>query len=224
MLYELREIEGFNARLAYNELCEKYQGNESDCSHNLDFLKEMNFIKDESSNTYKITDLGVKKFKDWERKKYFIDEFEKLSNLTNLTPQQRGRELEKLIANVLEFAGWRQEANVTTAYEQIDVVIHKNREFYLIECKWEGNPIEADVVDKLFGKLSRRAGTNGILVSMSGFTKGCIDCVKDFTNQKLILLFGKGDVEQIISNPHSFDELLNEKIKELVMRRKVIWQ
>ncbi len=59
---------------------------------------------------------------------------------------------------------------------------------------------------------------------MSGFSKGSVDCVKDSTNQKLILLFGKEDVKQIISNPNSFEELFNEKHKELVVRRKVIWK
>jgi hypothetical protein len=48
--------------------------------------------------------------------------------------------------------------------------------------------------------------------------------VKAFTNQKLILLFGKEDMKEIIKNPNSFDTLLNEKQKELVMRRSVIWK
>jgi hypothetical protein len=49
---------------------------------------------------------------------------------------------------------------------------------------------------------------------MSGFTKGCIECVRDFTNQKLILLFGKEDIEKIIAYPSSFESILNEKYKE----------
>lgn len=124
----------------------------------------------------------------------------------------------------MEFTGWNQEANVMTSYEQIDVVIHRNREFYLIECKWEKDPIEAGEIDKLFGKLRRRIGTNGFLMSMSGFTSGAIENVEDSTSDKLILLFGKEDIEEIIANPNSFDSLFNEKCEELVMRRKAIYK
>ena len=168
---------------------------------------------------------GIEYWKEQLLLKSLKSEFFDLENLQNINPQQRGRELERLISEVLEFAGFHAEANVTTSYEQIDVAIHRIREFYyLIECKWEKKPIEADVVDKLFGKLSRRATTYGILMSMSGFTKGCVDCVKDFTSQKLILLFGKSDIEEIIAFPNSFDSLLNEKHKELVLRRNVVWK
>lgn len=154
----------------------------------------------------------------------FKKRFSDLANLENITPQQRGRKLEKLISEISEFVGWQQEPNVTTSYEQIDVVIRRNLEVFLIECKWEKKPVEADAVDKLFGKLSRRAGTYGILMSMSGFTKGSDDCVKDFTNQKIILLFGKTDIEEIIAFPNSFNSMLIEKYKELVLRRKVVWK
>lgn len=193
---------------------------ESEVSHNLDLLEEIGYVIFDSTNSFYISKLGIKQFQISQKRKYFKDEFERISKLA---PQPRGIALEKLIAKVVDFTGWQQEANITTSYEQIDVVIHLNREFYLIECKWEKNPIEADVIDKLFGKLSRRAGTHGILMSMSGFTKGCEDCVRDSTGQKLFLLFGKGDIEQIISNPNSFKELFNNKYKELVMRRNVDW-
>ena len=222
-LYELRIIKGIHADLGYNEFCEKHEIDEIICSRNFDFLREIDFIEDVSNSSFKITELGLEKFEDLKKQKHFQDAFEKLSKLVEMTPQQRGKKLEFLLAEIIEFAGWNQK-EIKTSYEQIDIVIHKNREFYLIECKWEKNPSEAEVVDKLFGKLSRRAGTNGIIMSMSGFSKGSVDCVKDFTNQKLILLFGKKDIEQIVSNPNSFEELFNEKYKELVMRRNVIWK
>jgi Restriction endonuclease len=221
-LYELCIAEGIHADLGYDEFYKKSEIDEIDCSRNFDFLREMKLVTDDSSNSFKITEEGLKQFEILQKHKFFKDEFEKLSKLVEMTPQQRGKKLEFLLAEIIEFAGWNQK-EIKTSYEQIDIVIHKNREFYLIECKWEKTPSEAEVVDKLFGKLSRRAGTNGIIMSMAGFSKGSVDCVKDFTNQKLILLFGKKDIEQIVSNPNSFEELFNNKYKELVMRREVNW-
>ena len=204
-----------------DDIMSAHRISEKEYGSNFDFLENCGFVVSDAVRTFYIQQSGVKQFEIWRKRRCFREEFENLKNLTDMTAQQRGTKLEQLISDLLEFAGWKQEKNVTTIYEQIDVVIHLDREFYLIECKWEKNPIEAETIDKLFGKLSRRAGTNGILISVSGFTKGSIECVKDFTNQKLILLFGSKDLERIIVNPNTFEEILNHKYKELVMRRNV---
>lgn len=105
----------------------------------------------------------------------------------------------------------------------MDVVIHKKREFYLIECKWEKKPIESKVVNELFGKLSKRTLTNGILFSMSGFTLGADKNVESLTGTKAILLFGEKDLKKLIINPSSFEDLLNEKFTALISQRKVVF-
>jgi len=56
----------------------------------------------------------------------------------------------------------------------MDVMIHKGRDFFGIECKWEKKPIQAGVIRELFGKLGNRIDVKGIIVSMSGFSKGAI--------------------------------------------------
>jgi uncharacterized protein (DUF2132 family) len=214
------EIEGSLGQKCFKELIKENNFNEPESWANFRFMSELGLINGLSC-CYQSTPEGLELFSVWEKEKFIKDKFNEISNLK---PQPRGKELEKLTARIAEFSGWKQEENVMTSYEQIDVVIHQNLVFYLIECKWEKDKIEAGDIDKLFGKLSRRAGTNGILISMSGFSKGCVEAVKAFTNQKLILLFGKEDMKEIIKNPNSFDTLLNEKQKELVMRRSVIWK
>lgn len=216
-LFQLYENKGFWEGTHIIELAEKMNADINQIDEEYRVLYELDFVKNDHLS---ISREGIEYWKRHLRLESFKAEFLNLVNLEGITPQQRGRKLEKLIAEVLEFAGWNQKANVTTSYEQIDVVIYHNREFYLIECKWEKDPIEADEIDKLFGKLRRRTGTNGFLMSMSGFTRGAIENVEDSTNQKLILLFGKKDIEKIISNPDSFDSLFNEKVEELVIRRK----
>ncbi|MDQ3040983.1 MAG: restriction endonuclease [Acidobacteriota bacterium] len=218
-LFQLYESKGYSECIHLLELTKKLEADIDEIAKEHQLLGEIGLVKNHHPS---ISREGIEYWNEHLLLESFKNEFSDLTNLKDITPQQRGKKLEFLMAKVLEFSGWRQEPNVETSYEQIDVVIHKNREFYLIECKWEKDPSEAEVIDKLFGKLSRRAGTGGILISMSGFTKGSVDCVKDFTNQKLILLFGKEDIEQIISNPKSFEELFNNKYKELVMRRNVV--
>lgn len=57
---------------------------------------------------------------------------------------------------------------------------------------------------------------------MSGFTKGAIDQAKNYANQRMILLFGPKDVENITLKKGQFEVLLNEKYKQLVTRQAVI--
>lgn len=221
-LFQLYENKGYSECIHLTKLTEEINVDINKLDDDYQVLSELGLVKKLHPS---ISREGIEYWKEQLLLKSLKSKFFDLENLQNINPQQRGRELERLISEVLEFAGFHAEANVTTSYEQIDVAIHRIREFYyLIECKWEKKPIEADIVDKLFGKLSRRATTYGILMSMSGFTKGCIDCVKDFTSQKLILLFGKSDIEEIIAFPNSFDSLLNEKHKELILRRNVLWK
>jgi len=144
--------------------------------------------------------------------------------IASLAPQPRGREFQKLFARVIdELDSWLQEEGVRTPYEEIDVVVNREREYYLVECKWEQYGIGASVVRGFYGKLTNRANVQGIIVSMSGFTKGAVDEVKKKVSDRIILLFGPWDVCSIIFSGNSFDKLLNEKYDALVKRSKVLF-
>lgn len=187
---------------------------------NFDFLREHYLITSDSGRWYRITDSGLRNLEKWRSQFRFQTEYDRISKLA---AQTRGVEFEKLITEIVEFAGWEAEHNVQTSFEQMDAVIHKEREFYLMECKWEKKPIESAVVNELFGKLSKRTLTNGILFSMSGFTSGVDKNVESLTGSKAILLFGEKDLKKLISNPANFEALLNEKFTALISQRKVIF-
>jgi predicted Mrr-cat superfamily restriction endonuclease len=141
-----------------------------------------------------------------------------------MSPQGRGKELQKLFARMVEQHGWLQEEGVKTSNEEIDVIIHRDREYYLVECKWEKGPIEAKVIREFHGKLTKRADVRGIVVSMAGFTSGAEEEVRNYTGSRIILLFGKIDTENMIFNRVEFEELLNEKYKNIITRRQVVFQ
>ncbi len=216
--------EGYGAFISDDDIDFGDGFSRSELNFNLDFLEafgtvklDVNFVGDYS---FHIEQAGLEQYEKWRRKQFLVDEYNRIANLK---PQSRGIELQKLIAKALEFSGWEQEESVKTSYEEVDVVIHRHREFYLIECKWESKPVQPIAINHLLSKLNKRADTKGIVMSMSGFTKGAVKDVEDSTNQKLILLFGEEDVKKIISDPDSFDRLLTGKYKELAARRKAIW-
>jgi len=186
--------------------------------NNLQILEDLGYAESVASGSYKITYAGLDAVKEWRQRSTFAEEFEQISAQK---PQPRGRSLQKLLAKVIEKHRWSQEEGVRTSNEEMDVIVFKEREYYLIECKWEKDPIEADVVRELFGKLSNRIGVQGIIVSMSGFTEGAIKQAIDYASQRVILFFGPDDVHSLIYVKSSFNELLNEKYQKLITKKKI---
>lgn len=185
--------------------------------NNVQILEDLGYVESVASS-YKITYTGLDAVKEWRQRSTFAEEFEQVSAQK---PQPRGRSLQKLLAKVIEKDEWSQEEGIRTSNEEMDVIVFKEREYYLIECKWEKAPIEADVVRELFGKLSNRIGVQGIIVSMSGFTEGAIKQAIDYASQRVILFFGPDDVHSLIYVKSSFNELLNEKYQKLITKKKI---
>ena len=187
---------------------------------NLLVLLGLDYAESSGNAGSRITIRGLEAVEQYRRQKGLADEFETVSKMS---PQPRGRALQKLLAKVCERNGWGQEESVRTSNEEMDVIVFRDREYYLLECKWEKDPIEAEVVRELFGKLGNRIDVRGIIVSMSGFTKGAVKQVEDYIGQRIILLFGEADVKALLYGRASFNDLLNAKYKELVTKRKVVF-
>ena len=187
--------------------------------HNLNVLKDTGYVESAPMG-YKITLQGIDAVKKWRKRVELVTEFEQISEMS---PQPRGRALQKLLAKVFEQYGWSQEEGVRTSHEEMDVIVHKEREYYLIECKWEKDHIEADVVRELFGKLNNREGVRGIIVSMSGFTSGAVKQAEEYANIRVILFFGPEDVRSLVYERSSFDTLLNSKYQKIITRKQVLF-
>jgi hypothetical protein len=122
---------------------------------------------------------------------------------------------------LIEQHRWETDEGVRTSHEEMDVIVWREREYYLLECKWEKDPIEAGIVRELFGKLGNRIGVNGIVMSMSGFTKGAVKQATEYAGQRVILLFGEDGVKRMVYGVESFTDLLNTKYRQLTMREEI---
>ncbi|MFB7782189.1 restriction endonuclease [Streptomyces vinaceus] len=97
-----------------------------------------------------------------------------LRDLPPAAAQLRGQQFNDLIAEVLRAFGLDAKANVRGLHgrDEIDVVFTDGGVDCILEAKWEQKRINADPLEKLSGRLDDRpAGTRGILLSMSGYTK-----------------------------------------------------
>lgn len=187
----------------------------------LRFLKDAEYIEDVTIRTFRITPAGYEYVQGWRKTVSIAEEFESLSKLT---PQERGRKFQKLLARTLAEHGWRQEEGVNTSHEEMDVIVHREREYYLIECKWKRAPIKASVIRELFGKIENRVDVRGIAASLSGFTTGAVEQSQEYACKRAILLFGKQDVENLIYQKVSFEDLLSFKYNKLVTRREAVYE
>lgn len=185
---------------------------------NLLVLRNLGYAESSGNAGSKLTLRGLEAVEEYRKNISFADEFETISTMS---PQPRGRALQKLIAKVVNRHGWDQNEGVKTSNEEMDVIVFRDREYYLLESKWEKDPIEAAVIRELFGKLGNRIDVRGIIASMSGFTEGAVKQVHDYSGQRIILLYGSEDVKALIYSKATFDELLNAKYKALVTKRMV---
>jgi predicted transcriptional regulator len=192
----------------------------SEIENNIDLLLDAGYIQSAEVGCFVITRKGSEAVEQWRLRNKMSDEFDQI---TNHSPQVRGRSLQKLLAKVVEEDGWSQEEGVRTSNEEMDIVLYKNREYYLVECKWEKEPIEAAVVRELYGKVRNRAGAGGILISMSGFTSGAIRQAEDYVNDRLIIFFGSNDVESLVYGNNSIEPMLNHKHQQLITRRRIVF-
>ncbi|NUM81196.1 restriction endonuclease [bacterium] len=184
----------------------------------LTFLQSLGYIRPLSNQESVITDEGVVYYRKLYARQNISSRFDSISNLL---PKRRGQEFQKLFADVIEQYDWRKESEVRTPHEEIDIVINKNREFYLLECKWQKKKIQSGDIGKLFSRIASRSGTNGIFVSMSDYTSGAIKNIIELLPLKVIIPFTRSDVLKLINYEANFDNLINLKYTLLITKKEV---
>ena len=190
-------------------------------NQNLQFLADADYVKFPTFGTCATTYKGLDAVEEWRSRQSVADEFD---NLSRLPPHPRGQAFQRIISKKLAQLDWKTEEAARTTNEEMDVIVHKNREYYLVECKWLQDPVEAAVIRELYGKLENRPGVRGMVFSMSGFTKGAVTQAEDYINKREIMLFGEKDINSLFASESTFDKILNQKYHALVVKREIQWQ
>lgn len=130
--------QGPHASVHYEQIARSYQLTHNTVLSNLDVLENEYYYveKDSALGRYKLTYHGLAFSEKCQQLKATIERFEKL---TQMAPQPRGRAFQKFFAELLAKNGWDQAEGVRTSHEEMDIIISRDREYYLIECKWEKN-------------------------------------------------------------------------------------
>ena len=127
--------------------------------------------------------------------------YQRLEHLDGMTPQNRGQQFNELIADLLQASSIPAEANVHGIGE-IDVTFSSGMRHFILEAKWEADPLSEDPITKLEKRVKQRlSGTLGILLSMSGYTKPAL------TNSRIglqaeVLLLEREHFEAMLHGVH----------------------
>jgi hypothetical protein len=182
-----------------------------------------NIVKNHGVYFYNLTSEGKTIVDDYRKRKKRLEAFEKLDKLEGLTRQERGHKLEDLLAETATWENWEVKTRVRSQGQEHDIIMHVGLHYFLSSCKWEGKPVQPKEVELLESRVRSRAQANGgILFSMSGFTKKCIEEIRMKIACALVIPFGPKDINQIMRNEISMTKLLDNKIDEIMNHRKIL--
>jgi predicted transcriptional regulator len=217
-------------RIDCDTICKRAGISLQDFSNNAGILEYRDYIERQHPvYIWRITDRGKDTVKDLRKKRKRLVEFEKLSTGKDVNRQDRGHRIEDLLAEVMVDEGWKVSKRVRTEGAEEDLIINKDRDYFLISCKWEKAKKHWKEVSPLLSEAEWAGCYAGIMVSMSGFTASCTSRTKARKTPQKILLFGPKDVESLFSNAeqvfsekHWFSDLLDEKIQKLVHKNVIL--
>jgi hypothetical protein len=122
---------------------------------------------------------------------------------------KRGRDLEKLMHQLFVLFDMEPRMEYSLEREQIDGSLTFDTDDYVLECKWWKDPLEREAGD-VFASKVRRKGKNalGLLVSISGFTKGLRD---EYSQSTPFITLDGSDLYYVLDRRIRLDDLMRAK-------------
>jgi len=133
--------------------------------------------------------------------------------VTSTKPQQRGFQFEKILRTLFDIYDLDPKASFKIVGEQIDGAFTFDNTDYLLEAKWQKDPVGIQDLDALQGKVSRKLeNTLGVYTSINGYSD---DGLSAFMHQRphLFLLDG-ADLMAVLDQRIDLKLLLKRKRRE----------
>ena len=139
-----------------------------------------------------------------------------LTTISELTPQQRGFRLEKIIFELLRLSEFEYSKSYRTADgEQIDGHFKYEKFDYLVEAKWiEGLTKQKDL-SVFDGKIRGKAqSTRGLFLAANGFDSNAVTKFSD-DSPRIVLMTGQ-DLALILGGQMPFSDAMKKKVDAIV--------
>ena len=130
--------------------------------------------------------------------------------LRSQDPQGRGYKLERILKGLFELFDLDPKASFKVVGEQIDGAFTFDNTDFLLEAKWQQDPVRASDLDALAGKLSRKLdNTLGLYLSINGYSE---DGVRAHSSgRRLLLLMDGSDLMAVMEGRMDLVQLLLRK-------------
>ena len=130
--------------------------------------------------------------------------------LSSEDPQGRGYKLETILKGLFDLFDLDPRASFRVVGEQIDGAFSFEGTDYLLEAKWQKEPVRASDLDSLAGKLNRKLdNTLGLYLSVNGYSE---DGVKAHSSgRRLTLLMDGSDLMAVLEGRIDLVQLLLRK-------------
>lgn len=147
-------------------------------------------------------------------------ELERLKRHGN--PRQRGYEFQSFVASLFRREHFRvQPGPRSAAPRQVDLLVTRGDETYLIETKWRKDPANVADIDALFTRLEAVSpSVTGIMLSYSGFSRAVVERVRARSNRPVVLVTGS-ELERVVEWDGDLLRLLRRKRDALLWHRDV---
>lgn len=221
-LARLREEHGGRAIIDFTHVAESANLAQPSFLRNEFVLCGLGLTEWPVTRTISITYRGLERVTEGREKRERIRRFQGLTTRVDLTPQARGHEFEQLLQSTLADDGWTVETNVHAPGEEHDLIINRQLDYYLIECKWVKEAIQPHFLSVLRDRVRARVGMRGLFFSLSGFTPEAIKETQVRLSEAMILLFGPKDIEDIMAHRRTFSDMLQTKFHAAITRRAML--
>ena len=125
-------------------------------------------------------------------------------------PQKRGFMLERTMKGVFEIFDLDPKASFRIKGEQIDGAFSFEGTDYLLEAKWQAQPVNASDLDGLAGRVSRKLdNTLGLFLSINGYSEDGISAHS--SGRRILILMDGSDLTAVLENRIDLVRLLRRK-------------
>jgi hypothetical protein len=125
-------------------------------------------------------------------------------------PHKRGYALEAILRRLFEIFDLDPKASFKVIGEQIDGAFTFDATDYLLEAKWQKEPVAAEDLDSLAAKVGRKLdNTLGLFLSINGFSSDAVTAHS--AGRKVILLMDGSDLMATLERRVDLVELLHRK-------------
>lgn len=141
---------------------------------------------------------------------------EQFLKISGSPPHERGYAFERFLYQLFDAYGFNPRPSFRIEGEQIDGSIEFDREIYLIEAKWQQEPItQADLL-VLDGRVSGHSGIGrGIFIGAGCFSKEGIAAYQRLRPSSMIGIDGQ-DLFLILERALPLDKVLRRKVRHLI--------